>query len=223
MTVIKQLEIAPSVLSADFSQLGEQIASVARAGGQVLHLDIMDGHYVPNLTFGPMVVKALRKMTGMELEAHLMISDPDTYLDEFIAAGANVVLVHPSTCSAVLETLARIKSLGAKAGLVVNPDEKLSMVRPYLKQMDQLLIMSVFPGFGGQAFIPGVLDELPELLDQFAENKVLIEIDGGINHETIPTIRGLGIDRFVAGSAVFNHTADPGENYQNLLTRLIQV
>lgn len=222
MSVLKHAEIAPSILTADFSQLGQQITSIDQAGGQILHLDIMDGHYVPNLTFGPTIVRAVRKMTNMVLEAHLMISDPEPYLEAFISAGSDIVLVHPSTCNSISDTLARIHDLGAKAGLVVNPDETLTMVKPYIMEMDQLLIMSVFPGFGGQSFIPAVLERLPDLLFQLEQNGVVIEIDGGINTQTIPVVRGIGIDRFVAGSAVFDHGANPGENYRKLLTQLIQ-
>jgi len=209
-------QISPSVLSADFSKLGKQIASVGESGGEVLHLDVMDGHFVPNLTFGPLLVKAMRKMTDMVLEAHLMISEPDKYIESFIKAGADIVLVHPSTCTSVDATLKRIKYLGAKAGLVVNPDENLSMVEPYLGEMDQLLIMSVVPGFGGQSFMPEVLSDLPEWRQTLLENDVLIEIDGGINQSTIGSVRGMGISRFVAGSAVFNKHASPGENFSIL-------
>ncbi len=209
-------QISPSVLSADFSRLGEQIASVDESGGEVLHLDVMDGHFVPNLTFGPLMVKAIRKMTDMLLEAHLMISDPDQYIESFIKAGADIVLVHPSTCPSIRETLAHIKSLGAKAGLVVNPDEKLSIVEPFLAHMDQLLIMSVVPGFGGQSFMPEVLDDLPKLRPALDDYGVLVEIDGGINKSTIVSALNKGINRFVAGSAVFNKHASPGENFKML-------
>jgi ribulose-phosphate 3-epimerase len=211
-------QISPSVLSADFSRLGDQIKSVADSGGQVLHLDVMDGHYVPNLTFGPLLVKAMRKMTDMVLEAHLMISEPDLYIENFIKAGADIVLVHPSTCSSVQDTLQRIKSLGAKAGLVVNPAEKLSIVEPYLSDMDQLLIMSVVPGFGGQSFMPEVLDDLPKMRQALLDNNVLVEIDGGINKTTLASVLDKGISRFVAGSAVFNRHASPGENFNTLQT-----
>ncbi|MBC8377014.1 MAG: ribulose-phosphate 3-epimerase [FCB group bacterium] len=211
-------QISPSVLSADFSRLGDQIKSVAESGGEVLHLDVMDGHYVPNLTFGPLLVKAMRKMTDMVLEAHLMISEPDLYIENFIKAGADIVLVHPSTCSSVQDTLRNIKTLGAKAGLVVNPDEKLSIIDPYLGEIDQLLIMSVVPGFGGQSFMPEVLDDLPQMRQALVDNNVLVEIDGGINKTTIASVLGKGISRFVAGSAVFNKHASPGENFNTLQT-----
>jgi ribulose-phosphate 3-epimerase len=221
MAIPMRAQISPSVLSADFSKLGEQIKSVEESGGEVLHLDVMDGHYVPNMTFGPILVKAIRKMTDMVLEAHLMISEPDTYLKNFIEAGADIVLVHPSTCKSVKETLKSIKVLGAKAGLVVNPDEKLSLVVPYLDMMDQLLIMSVVPGFGGQSFMPEVLTDLPGLRQALDDHHVLIEIDGGINKSTIGSVLDLGIHRFVAGSAIFNKQATPGENFkvlQNLIS-----
>ncbi len=216
MTLNRRPQIAPSVLSADFSRLGEQIRSVEDQGGEVLHLDVMDGHYVPNLTFGPLLVKAMRKMTDMVLEAHLMISDPDEYIEHFVAAGADIVLIHPSTCPSVDQTLQNIKSLGAGAGLVVNPDEKLSIVVPFLEELDQLLIMSVVPGFGGQSFMPEVLNDLPDFRPVLEKNNVLVEIDGGINKSTIGSITDLGIHRFVAGSAVFNMAATPGENFKTL-------
>ena len=219
MAINMRAQISPSVLSADFSRLGEQINSVAASGGEVLHLDVMDGHYVPNLTFGPILVKAIRKMTDMILEAHLMISEPDLYIENFIEAGADIVLVHPSTCNSVEDTLKNIRSLGAKAGLVVNPDEKLSLVEPYLGIMDQLLIMSVVPGFGGQSFMPEVLNDLPGLRQTLEDHGVLVEIDGGINKTTIGSVLDKGIHRFVAGSAVFNKHATPGENF-NLLQSL---
>lgn len=211
-------QISPSVLSADFSRLAEQIQSVESTGCEVLHLDVMDGHYVPNLTFGPLLVKAIRKITDRELEAHLMISDPDKYLEAFVKAGADVVLVHPETCNSVDETLDRIKSLGAKAGLVVNPAEQLSIIEPYLKKLDQLLIMSVVPGFGGQSFMPEVLVELPQLRPSLEKNQVLVEIDGGINRSTISSVLNMGIHRFVAGSAVFNTHASPADNFLELQT-----
>ncbi len=222
MAVSYQPQISPSILSADFSRLGEQIASVEGAGCEVLHLDVMDGHYVPNLTFGPMLVKAIRKMTPLVLEAHLMISDPDKYLDNFISAGADIVLVHPSTCKSVADTLQKIKDTGVKSGLVVNPDEDLSMVEPYIELMDQLLIMSVYPGFGGQSFIPTATDGLVALLPTLQENGVLIEIDGGINQTTIGSLAQSGIQRFVAGSAVFNNSAPPDENFLRLLNLISQ-
>ncbi len=213
-------QISPSVLSADFTRLATEIGSLKDAGCPVLHLDVMDGQYVPNLTFGPMVVEAIRRMTEMELEAHLMIVDPDKYLKEFIEAGADLVLVHPQTCQVVEETLARIHALGAKAGLVVNPDESLTLIEPYLSQVDQILIMSVFPGFGGQKFIPDVLKDLPELIPELASRGIMLEIDGGINMSTLPDLVGSGIQRFVAGSAVFNRLGTPAQNYMNLMNLL---
>lgn len=220
MAILPNQQISPSVLSADFSRLGEQIDAIIEAEGNVLHLDIMDGHYVPNLTFGPLLVKAIRKLTEMELEAHLMISDPDRYVDDYIKAGADTVLVHPSTCGDVTQTLDHIHQMGAKAGLVINPDEKLDLILPFLDKMDQLLIMSVVPGFGGQLFIPEVLDSLPALMPKLIENNILVEIDGGINTSTIGELGNSGIDRFVAGSAVFNKLDSPKQNYLNLLKLL---
>lgn len=222
MSILGKPQISPSILSADFTRLGEQVNSVIDAGCEVLHMDVMDGHYVPNLSFGPLVIKAVRKITDMQLEAHLMIANPDKYIESFIKAGSDIVLVHPSTCASASDTLSRIHELGAKAGLVINPDEEISLVKPYLEQMDQLLIMSVFPGFGGQSFIPEVLTQLPEFLPYLEEHNILLEIDGGINLQTIAPLTNHGIDRFVAGSAVFNSKALPGDNYRNLLTQASQ-
>lgn len=209
-------EISPSILSADFTSLGDQVRSVVDAGCKVLHLDVMDGQYVPNISFGPMVVKAVRRITDIHLESHLMIKDPDKYLEDFIGSGSDTVLVHPSTCPSVGGTLARIHELGALAGLVINPDESLDTVLPFLDQMDQVLIMSVFPGFGGQEFIPSVLDPLSELSTTFKEHDIVVEIDGGINRDTLPALIDRDLDRFVAGSAVFNRTAAPSENFAEL-------
>jgi len=216
MTFIHPTQISPSVLSADFSRLGEQIADVEAAGCSILHLDIMDGHYVPNLSFGPLVVKAIRGVSESTLEAHLMISEPDRYIEHFVKAGADIILVHPSTCTDVSATLKTIRSLGAKAGLVVNPDEPLAIVEPFLGLMDQLLIMSVHPGFGGQAFMPEVLLDLPGLRPKLEDHGILVEIDGGINRSTIGSVLDMGIHRFVAGSAVYNDKAGPGDNYKLL-------
>ena len=217
---MKTVQVAPSILSADFARLQEQVDSVVQAGCEVLHLDIMDGHYVPNLSFGPMIVRSVRKLTNMELEAHLMISNPDKYLQNYSDSGSDVILVHPSTCPSPSDTLSRIHDLGAKAGLVINPDEAITLVEPFLQQMDQLLIMSVFPGFGGQKFMPGVLEQLPGILPALRDANIILEIDGGINMETISPLKDTGINRFVAGSAVFNRDANPGENYLALLNQL---
>ena len=213
-------QISPSVLSADFTKLAAEIESLDGAGCQVLHLDVMDGQYVPNLTFGPMVVEAIRRLTSMELEAHLMITQPDKYLEAFIGAGADVVLIHPQTCASVSRSLARIHALGAKAGLVVNPDEELALVRPFLDEMDQLLIMSVYPGFGGQKFMPEVLRNLAEFLPLIEARGIILEIDGGINTTTLPGLLETGIQRFVAGSAVFNTLGSPAQNFLKLTNQL---
>ncbi|MCF7808334.1 MAG: ribulose-phosphate 3-epimerase [Candidatus Marinimicrobia bacterium] len=220
MATDRKQQISPSILSADFAELGDQVRSVIDAGCQVLHLDVMDGQYVPNISFGPMVVKAVRSITDVHLESHLMIAEPDKYIENFIRAGSDTVLVHPSTCRSVGDTLARIHDLGSLAGLVINPDEALELTLPYIDQLDQVLIMSVFPGFGGQTFISSVLDPLSEILDTFKKNDILIEIDGGINRKTLPALTELGLDRFVAGSAVFNKQSSPAENYTELTSLL---
>jgi len=214
------MQISPSVLSADFTKLAAELESLNSIGCKLLHLDIMDGLYVPNLTFGPLIVQAIRKLTDMELEAHLMITNPDQYIERFIQAGADLILVHPSTCPSLPKTLSQIRDLGAKSGLVINPDESLELALPYLEQIDQLLIMSVYPGFGGQKFIPEVLDDLPKHLEQIQQNGVTVELDGGVNLATLPGLLDTGIRRFVAGSAVFNRAGSPAHNYTQLTNLL---
>ena len=221
MAVLSKPQISPSVLSADFARLGEEIASVTEAGCEILHMDVMDGQYVPNISFGPLVIEAVRQITQLKLESHLMIKDPDKYLEAFIKAGSDIVLVHPLTCPSVQKTLEKIKTLGAQAGLVINPDEDIRSVEPYLEQMDQLLVMSVYPGFGGQKFMPSVLPGIEHFLEKLVEYKVILEIDGGINMQTIPSVANLGVDRFVAGSAVFNRQATPAENFTNLQSQIV--
>lgn len=220
MAILTKPQISPSILSADFSRLGEQIAAVQDSGCKVLHLDVMDGCYVPNISFGPLVVEAVRRITTLELESHLMIMDPDKYIEAFVQAGSDIILVHPGTCPSVDDTLRKIHAQGVRAGLVINPDEDVNLVAPYLDQLDQVLVMSVYPGFGGQKFMPSVLEGIKQILPELEAHNILLEIDGGVNSRTIPMLSGLGIDRYVAGSAVFNNRASPAENYQALLEQI---
>ncbi|OCC15797.1 Ribulose-phosphate 3-epimerase [Dissulfuribacter thermophilus] len=197
--------IAPSILSADFGRLSEEIKAVENAGADVIHVDIMDGHFVPNITIGPLVVKAVRASTGLPVDCHLMIERPDLYLKDFRDAGADWISVHYETCPHIHRTLCAIKQLGAKAGLVLNPGTPVNAVRDVIEVADYCLIMSVNPGFGGQAFIDFSLEkirELKALLDAKGLS-IPIQVDGGINRETIGKVAQAGATIFVAGSAIF--------------------
>jgi ribulose-phosphate 3-epimerase len=204
------VEIVPSILSADFARLGEEIARVEKAGVSMLHVDIMDGHFVPNLTIGPPVVEAIRKRTRMLFDLHLMIEDPDRYAPIFIEAGANLVSVHAEVCRHLDCTLHTIQEKGAKAGVVINPATPIAMIENVLDFVDYVLVMSVNPGFGGQNFIPHSLDKV-RALDRIRREERLsfrIEIDGGVSVKNVQEIVRAGCDWLVAGSAVF-HSDDP--------------
>lgn len=197
--------IAPSILSADFSRLGDEIRAVAAAGADVIHIDVMDGHFVPNITIGPLVVAAVRKITDLPLDVHLMIENPDRYLDDFAAAGADWLTVHVEACIHLHRTVARIKELGKKAGVVLNPATSLATVEEILADVDLVMLMSVNPGFGGQSFIPATVDKIRHLKRMIDERnlKVGIEVDGGVSPQTMAAVSGAGANIFVAGSAVF--------------------
>jgi len=204
------VEILPSILSADFARLGEEIARVERAGVSMLHVDVMDGHFVPNLTLGPPVVKSIRKITKLTLDVHLMITDPDRYAPIFIEAGADQVSVHQETCPHLDRTLRMIQSEGALAGVVLNPSTPVSTLEDVLDLVDFVLIMSVNPGFGGQAFLPHSLRKVGalRLLRQAGNRKFSIEIDGGMGPDTVAGAVRAGCDWIVAGSSIF-HSEDP--------------
>ncbi len=198
--------IAPSILSADFSRLGDEIRAVAAAGADVIHIDVMDGHFVPNITIGPLVVKAARAVTDLPLDVHLMISNPDRYIEEFAAAGADWITVHVEVCHHLHRTIATIRELGKKAGAVLNPATPLSSLDVILDDLDLVMLMSVNPGFGGQSFIPSAVDKIRQLKKMITKRglSVAIEVDGGVSPATIAEVAGAGANIFVAGSAVYN-------------------
>jgi ribulose-phosphate 3-epimerase len=199
------VKIAPSILSADFSRLKEEIHAVEAAGADWLHVDVMDGHFVPNITIGPVVVEWVRKVTTIPVDVHLMITDPDKYAPEFIKAGADWVSVHPDTCANPKATLNKIRELGARPSVAVNPDVPLSQVENCLADIDMILMMTVFPGFGGQDFIPEVLPKIEEVRKIIDRRKlpVLVEADGGIKADNIDRVVKAGAEVIVSGSGIF--------------------
>ncbi len=202
---MKNLMIAPSILSADFSKLGDEIQAVEEAGAEVIHIDVMDGHFVPNITIGPLIVEAVRRVTDLPLDVHLMITDPDHYIKDFADAGADWITVHVETCIHLHRTLHFIRSLGKKAGAVLNPATSLSSLYYVLEEVDLVMLMSVNPGFGGQGFIASTLKKcrtLRAMLDK-ANPDAGIEIDGGISPQTIGAMAEAGANIFVAGSAIY--------------------
>ncbi len=203
---MRPIKIAPSILSADFSRLKDEIQAVEAAGADWLHVDVMDGHFVPNITLGPVVVEWVRKVTTIPIDVHLMITDPDKYAPEFIKAGANWVSVHPETCRPNPRAmLNKIRELGARPSVAVNPDVPLSMVEDYFADIDMLLMMTVFPGFGGQAFIPDVLPKIAQARKAIEQKKlsILIEVDGGIKVDNIERVVARGGEVIVSGSGIF--------------------
>jgi len=203
---VKQpIRIAPSILSADFATLGADIQSVDRAGADWIHVDVMDGHFVPNLTIGPEVIRAIRKATALPFDVHLMIEKPELSLAQYAEAGADRIGVHVETCPHLHRTIQQIHGLGKKACVVLNPSTPASAVEPVLGDVDQVLVMSVNPGFGGQKFIHGVLPKVRQLRQWIDERglDVELEIDGGVNRETIAAAARAGVNVFVAGNAVF--------------------
>ena len=197
--------IAPSILSADFARLGAEISDVIQAGADVIHVDVMDGRFVPNITIGPLVVAAVRKICAHPLDVHLMIVEPDKYIDDFAAAGADWITVHVEACPHLHRTIQHIKKLGKKAGVVLNPATSLSTLDYILEEVDLVMLMSVNPGFGGQSFIPSTLEKIRTLKARIDALGLPtgIEIDGGVSPETISAIAAAGVNIFVAGSAVF--------------------
>jgi ribulose-phosphate 3-epimerase len=210
-------EILPSILSADFARLGEQVAALEQAGCRMLHVDVMDGHFVPNITIGPPVVASLRKATRLTLDVHLMITDPDRYAPMFIEAGADQVSVHQETCPHLDRTLKMIQGMGARAGVVINPATPLATLDEVLEMVDFVLIMSVNPGFGGQKFIPYTLEKARRLAAKKRERGLTfpIEIDGGVTTANVAEIVKAGVEWVVAGSSIFG-TGDPAASFAEM-------
>lgn len=213
----RTIDIAPSILSADFSRLGEEIEAVTRGGATILHVDVMDGHFVPNLTIGLPVVKSIVKATELPIDAHLMISEPGRYAQQFVEAGASMVSVHVEADAHLHRTLASIKAAGAQAGVVINPATPIESLAEALAFADYVLVMSVNPGFGGQKFIPTSVDKVRRLRRMIDERNLdtRIEIDGGIDLQNIATVVAAGAEIIVAGSAIFG-AADPAAAVEGL-------
>ncbi len=199
------VKIAPSILSADFAKLGEEIREVDQAGADLIHIDVMDGHFVPNITIGPLIVEAIRPLTKLPLDVHLMIKNPDQYIPLFAKAGADIISVHVEECVHLHRTIQLIKSLGLQAGVVLNPATPVEMLDVILDDLDLVMLMSVNPGFGGQTFIPSVLPKIEKLSGQIKSRQLSTElmIDGGINRETAKAVVAAGATILVAGNAVF--------------------
>jgi ribulose-phosphate 3-epimerase len=213
--MLPHLKIAPSLLSADFGRLGEEAQALTKAGADWLHVDVMDGHYVPNITMGPSVMKGLTPHTTLPLDVHLMVTNPDVHLKAFREAGASVMTVHPDTTHHLQRTLATIRSLGAKAGVALNPATSPDFLPWIMDDVDLILVMSVNPGFGGQPFLTRCLEKIAYIRGLIGTRSIELEVDGGITPDTAPLVRAAGATILVAGTAVFK-TPDYAQNIQSL-------
>ncbi|MDB3975128.1 ribulose-phosphate 3-epimerase [Candidatus Pelagibacter sp.] len=216
---MKKIQISPSILSADFSQLGNEIKRLEEGGADMIHVDVMDGHFVPNLTIGPPVIKALRKQSSIKFDVHLMISPVHKYIEAYSEAGADIITIHPEATDNLEESILKIKSLNKKVGVSLNPESKLDLIIDYLEKIDLVLIMSVNPGFGGQKFMPEVLDKIRELKKIQSKNNLNfdIEIDGGINFDNCQLAIEAGANILVSGTTVFKSNNGDIKKNINLL------
>ena len=219
---MKKIQISPSILSADFSQLGNEIKRLEEGGADLIHVDVMDGHFVPNLTIGPPVIKALKKNCSIKFDVHLMISPVHKYIDAYADAGADIITIHPEATDDLSASIKKIKDLGKKVGVSLNPETKVSIIKDHLEQIDLVLIMSVNPGFGGQKFMPEVLDKIKELKNIQKEQNIDfdIEIDGGINFENSKIAIEAGANILVSGTTIFkSNNGDIKKNIDLLKSR----
>jgi ribulose-phosphate 3-epimerase len=219
---MKKIQISPSILSADFSQLGNEIKRLEKGGADLIHVDVMDGHFVPNLTIGPPVIKALKKNCSIKFDVHLMISPVHKYIDAYADAGADIITIHPEATDNLPSSIKKIKDLGKKVGVSLNPETKVSIIKDHLEQIDLVLIMSVNPGFGGQKFMPEVLDKIKELKNIQKEQNIDfdIEIDGGINFENSKIAIEAGANILVSGTTIFkSNNGDIKKNIDLLKSR----
>ena len=216
---MKKIQISPSILSADFSQLGNEIKRLEEGGADMIHVDVMDGHFVPNLTMGPPVIKALRKQCSIKFDVHLMISPVHKYIEAYADAGADIITIHPEATENLEESISKIKSLNKKVGVSLNPESKLDLIINYLEKIDLVLIMSVNPGFGGQKFMPEVLDKVKQLKKILSEKNLNfdIEIDGGINFDNCQSAIEAGANILVSGTTVFKSNNGDIKKNINLL------
>ena len=216
---MKKIKISPSILSADFSQLGKEISNLEKGGADLIHVDVMDGHFVPNLTIGPPVIKALRKNTKLPFDVHLMISPVHKYIKDFADAGSDIITIHPEATNDLEESISHIKELNKKVGVSLNPDTKINVIESHLSNIDLVLVMSVFPGFGGQKFIPETINKIKDLKEIKDKNNYIfdIEVDGGVNFLNSKDIINAGANILVSGTTIFKeNNGDIKKNIETL-------
>ena len=210
--------LSPSILSADFARLGEEIATVEAAGADWIHIDVMDGHFVPNITMGPFIVATCRRITKLPLDVHLMIDEPERYIEAFAKAGASGLTVHVETCPDIVGMLRQIKALGCRAGAVLNPETPVGMIQPAMPEADLILVMSVHPGYSGQSFMPETIAKVSEIRKKLdaLRSSAWLEVDGGIDTETLPKMKEAGATAYVAATAIFKNPEGPAAGVRSL-------